>query len=153
MAAMDADRFARQFDQLYRELYRRAVRRVENGRALMSTETTALLLHLAQAGPMSLSELTRHFDRALSTLSAKVADLEQQGFLARQRDTHDARRALIWLSPVGREALLNALEVLDTRILADAAARISPEQRDQLLDGLRMLTGALPKSHPHHGDP
>ncbi len=143
---MDTQAFARQFGQLYRELYRRAVRRIDDPRDALSAETTALLLHLAQGGPMTLSELSRHFDRALSTLSAKVSALEDQGLLARQRDEADARRALIWLSPAGREQLLQALEVLDTALLASAAASMPAQQRSALLAGLQSLIAAL----PHH---
>lgn len=147
---MDARDFAQQFAQLYRELYRLAVRRVDDGREPLSSETTALLLHLAQTGPMSLSELARHFDRALSTLSVKVAALEADGLLARQRDDDDARRALIWLSPRGRQVLLEALNVLDTPRLAAAAGQLDILQRQQLLDGLRALVAALPSPDPHH---
>ena len=143
---MDTQAFARQFGQLYRELYQRAVRRIDDPRDALSAETTALLLHLAQGGPMTLSELSRHFDRALSTLSAKVSALEDQGLLARQRDEADARRALIWLSPAGREQLLQALEVLDTPLLASAAASMPAQQRSALLAGLQSLIAAL----PHH---
>ena len=143
---MDTQAFARQFGQLYRELYQRAVRRIDDPRDALSAETTALLLHLAQGGPMTLSELSRHFDRALSTLSAKVSALEDQGLLARQRDEADARRALIWLSPAGREQLLQALEVLDTALLASAAASMPAQQRSALLAALQSLIAAL----PHH---
>jgi DNA-binding MarR family transcriptional regulator len=143
---MDTQAFARQFGQLYRELYQRAVRRIDAPRDAPSAETTALLLHLAQGGPMTLSELSRHFDRALSTLSAKVSALEDQGLLARQRDEADARRALIWLSPAGREHLLQALEVLDATLLAAAAQSLLPEQRSTLLATLQSLIAAL----PHH---
>ena len=143
---MDTQAFARQFGQLYRELYQRAVRRIDDPRDALSAETTALLLHLAQGGPMTLSELSLHFDRALSTLSAKVSALQDQGLLARQRDEADARRALIWLSPAGREQLLQALEVLDTALLASAAASMPAQQRSALLAGLQSLIAAL----PHH---
>jgi DNA-binding MarR family transcriptional regulator len=144
---MDTQAFATHFGQLYRELYQRAVRRINDPRDTPSAETTALLLHLAQAGPMTLSELSRHFDRALSTLSAKVSALEDQGLLARQRDEGDARRALIWLNPTGRERLLEALEVLDTTLLATAAHSLSAEQRSALLAGLQSLIAALPHNH------
>src|SRR5512134_2542796 len=83
--AMNPDDFARQFGALYRELYRLAVRRVEDGREVLAAETTALLLHLSQTGPATLSELTMHLDRAPSTLSVKVAELESRGLLSRQR--------------------------------------------------------------------
>lgn len=140
---MDSQDFAREFGALYRELYRLAVRRVDDGREVLSAETTALLLHLSQTGPQTLSELTQHLDRSPSTLSAKVTELESQGLLARQRDEDDARRALIWMSPQGRAALLEALEVLDASVLANAADRIEPRQLDQLLTGLRAFIAAL----------
>lgn len=141
---MDPEDFAQQFGQLYRELYRHAVRRVDDGRESLSAETTALLAHLAQTGPASLSELAAHFGRALSTLSAKTTALEEAGLLARQRDESDARRSLIWLSPGGRQALMEALDVLDTHRLAAAARRLDTAQRRQLIGGLQTLLAALP---------
>jgi DNA-binding MarR family transcriptional regulator len=141
---MNSQDFAHEFGALYRELYRLAVRRVDDARDVLSAETTALLLHLSQTGPQTLSELTMHLDRAPSTLSAKVAELESQGILARQRDESDARRALIWMTPAGRAALLQALEVLDTTVLVAAADRVDPFRLTQLLDGLRSLIAALP---------
>jgi DNA-binding MarR family transcriptional regulator len=144
---MNPDDFAREFGALYRELYRLAVRRVDDGREVLAAETTALLLHLSQTGPATLSELTMHLDRAPSTLSVKVAELESRGLLSRQRDAADARRALIWLTPAGRAALIEALEVLDAGALASAASRVSPQQLDHLLGGLRALIAALPTTH------
>lgn len=142
---MDEQGFAREFGALYRELYSVAVRRIDDGREKVSAETTALLLHLAQAGPMTLSEMAQHFGRALSTLSAKVAALQAQGWLTRQRDEGDGRRAEIWLSPAGRAALDEALEVLDTPRLAQAATRLDDAQRQALLQGLRTLIAAVPR--------
>ncbi|MEK8031769.1 MarR family winged helix-turn-helix transcriptional regulator [Ideonella sp. DXS29W] len=141
---MDEQRFARQFGALYRELYRVAVRRIDDGRDKLSPETTALLLHLAQAGPMTLSDMAQHFGRALSTLSAKVAALEAQGWLARQIDPADARRAEIWLSAAGRQMLDEAIEVLDTPRLATAAATLDAAQRDLLLQAMQHLIQAMP---------
>ncbi|MBI5721159.1 MAG: MarR family transcriptional regulator [Burkholderiales bacterium] len=144
---MDATAFAAAFGQIYRETYHRAVRRIGDGRQALSAETTALMLHLSQAGPMTLSELARHFGRALSTLSAKIAALEAEGLLARQRDEGDGRRALVWLSAAGRQALMQALQVLDTERLAVAAQALPPAERAQLLATLNTLIAALP---PHH---
>lgn len=147
-ARMDAQLFAQAFGDLYRELYGRAVRRIDDAREAPSAETVALLLHLSQAGPLTLSELARHLDRALSTLSAKVAALEADGLLARQRDDADARRALIWLSPAGRAALTRAQEVLDLQRLAAAAAQLDGPRRRQIIDGLQALVAALPPPDP-----
>lgn len=141
---MEAPAFAREFGALYRELYWLAVRRIDDAREAPSSETISLLMHLAQAGPLTLSELARHLDRALSTLSAKVAALEADGLLARQRDDDDARRALIWLSPAGRDALTQALQVLDPQRLAAAAGQLDAARRQQIIDGLQALVAALP---------
>jgi len=153
MAAMDdscfdGTAFAREFGQLFREIYGLAVRRIDDGREALSAETAALLMHLARSGPMTLMEMVRHFHRAPSTLSVKIAALEADGLLARQRDEADARRALIWLSPQGRQALDQAMQVLDGSSLDRAAQRLSPAQRTQLLQGLRALTTALSFPHP-----
>lgn len=141
---MDERDFAREFGALYRELYRVAVRRIDDGREKVSAETTALLLHLAQAGPMTLSEMAQHFGRAMSTLSVKVAALEAQGWLSRQPDPADARRAEIWLSPAGRAVLEEAIDVLDTPRLAAAAQVLDAAQRTALLQSLRRLIAAVP---------
>ena len=141
---MDTPQFAREFGALYRELYALAVRRTDDARHGLSAEAASLLLHLAQAGPSTLSELAQHLGRALSTLSAKVSALEADGLLARQRDDGDSRRSLIWLSPAGRSELARALDVLDSPRLAAAAARLPAVQRAQIIDGLRALVAALP---------
>jgi DNA-binding MarR family transcriptional regulator len=147
---MDSPQFADEFGRLYREVYRVAVRRIADGREALSVETTALLSHLAQAGPMSLTEMSLHFDRALSTLSAKVAALEADGLLARQRDDIDARRATIWLSPHGRQVLTEALDVLDRQRVSTAAERLTAKQRSQLIAGLHALTTALTTAASSH---
>ena len=141
---MDEQDFAREFGTLYRELYRVAVRRIDDGRDKVSAETTALLLHLAQTGPMTLSEMAQHFGRAMSTLSVKVAALEAQGWLSRQPDPADARRAEIWLSPAGRAVLEEAVDVLDTPRVAAAAEALDAAQRAALLQSLRQLIAAVP---------
>lgn len=140
---MDAHAFARQFGQLYGELYRRAARQIDDARARLTPETVALLLHMAQTGPATLSELVVHLGRSPSTLSTKITALESAGLLARQRDEHDARRALVWLSPAGREALTEALDVLDATVLARAAQDWDAARRQHLVGELQALIQAL----------
>lgn len=60
---MDAQPFAQAFGDLYRQLYGRAGRCIDDARDAPSAETVALLLHLAQAVPLTLSELAHHLDR------------------------------------------------------------------------------------------
>nr|WP_259409154.1 MarR family winged helix-turn-helix transcriptional regulator [Rubrivivax gelatinosus] len=122
----------------------RAARRVEQGRDSLSPDAVELLLHMAQTGPATLADLSRYLERAQSTLSARVASLEAGGLLSRQRDGQDPRRLLVWLSPSGRRALAEAMEMLDTACLAAAAASWDDERRRRLVDELDALLDAMP---------
>ncbi len=99
--------------------------------------------HMAQTGPATLSELVVHLGRSPSTLSVKIAALEASGLLARQRDEQDARRALIWLSPAGRVALTEALDVLDVARLAEATKDWDAARRQHLVIEMQALVHAL----------
>ena len=136
---VEADEFAEEIGQCYRELYRLAVRRVGDPRDRPSPEMVVLLSHLAEAGPSTLGELSLHIDRAPSTLSAKVTALESDGLLARQRDEDDRRRSLIWLTPAGRHAYRENLRVLDHDLLRRAAERLPTDRRELLVDLLTEL--------------
>lgn len=153
MGAMDDTPFGQAFDALYRALYHRAARRIADGRARLAPETLALLTHLAQAGPSTLTEIASHVGRALSTLSTKLALLETQGLLARQPFEGDGRRALWWLSPLGRTELARARQVLDLAQLDAAAAQLPPAAVAQLLTTLAQLVAALPPPSPDPIDP
>lgn len=147
---MDEARFAAGVNDAFRAIYERGARRVADARERPSPETMALLLHLAQAGPLTLTELAQHLARAPSTLSAKAAALEAQGLLARQADESDGRKALLWLSPAGRAALDEALQPLDAARLAAAAARLSAAERTSVVQALATLHAALqgPREEP-----
>jgi DNA-binding MarR family transcriptional regulator len=127
---MNSDDFTTRFEALYRETYLRMVRRIADKRARLSPETTGLLMHLTATGPVTLSELARHTDRAQSTMSEMVAALTKKGLIEVDPDPEDRRRHLIWLSPEGQEALSKALKVLDSDKLAQAASALSAEERE-----------------------
>jgi len=105
MAAMDTDAFARRFELAYRDLYLRAVRRVRDKRDRLTAETTAFLLHLAEAGPMSLTELARHMGRAQSTTSEMALQVLAKPLLA---------RAAEGLTPAERADLTRLMDRLNT---------------------------------------
>ena len=146
---MTPDDFAEQFQHAFQSVYLAAMRRVRDGRQRLAPETTALLLHLAEAGPMTLSDMAKHFDRALSTMSDKVENLESQGLLQRQRDPHDARCSDIWLSESGQKVLAQELDVLDRARVAHAAASLSAETRTALLNALTEFNQALARGKRH----
>jgi len=140
--------FAKDFESLFRAVYVTAVRRVRDKRERLSPETVALLDHLAASGPLTSSELSRHIERAPSTLSEMVDHLVEKGLLTRDRDPLDARRSLIWLTDDGQAALTEAREVLDHDLLAKAGERLTPEQRDALLDLFQTFVTQLKGARP-----
>ena len=142
------DAFAAEFEALFRATYRAAVRRVRDKRERLSPETVALLDHLAAAGPLTAGELSRHVDRAPSTLTEMVDHLVDKGLLTRDRDPADARRSLIWLTDAGQAALIEARNVLDLDVLARAGAELTPEQRDSLIDHFRAFVAHLRGPRP-----
>ncbi|MEW5684989.1 MAG: MarR family transcriptional regulator [Pseudomonadota bacterium] len=145
---MEPQAFADVFARAFQDVYLHAVRRVRDKRGRLTPETTAFLLHLAEAGPMTLGELTRHLDRAASTLSEMVDHLEAKGFVRRDADSADGRRTFIWLTTEGREVLAEEMQVLDGGQLARAAARLDPDQRAQLAEAVGALVQALKAEAP-----
>lgn len=142
------DAFAAEFEALFRATYRAAVRRIRDKRERLSPETVALLDHLAAAGPLTAGELSRHVDRAPSTLTEMVDHLVDKGLLTRDRDPADARRSLIWLTDAGQAALLDSQNVLDLDVLDAAGATLTEEQRNVLLDHFRAFVAQLKGARP-----
>ncbi len=140
---MTDDAFAAAFEDLFRRTYLRAVRRVRDKRGRLTPETVAFLDHLAVSGPLTPGELSRHLDRAPSTLSEMIDHLLAKGLLERDRDPADARRSLIWLSDAGRVALAEARQVLDPAILARAAAALSEAERAAFLKSFDVFVREL----------
>ncbi len=146
---MNSDDFTTRFEALYRETYLRMVRRIADKRARLSPETTGLLMHLTATGPVTLSELARHTDRAQSTMSEMVSSLTKKGLLEVDPDPEDRRRHLIWLSPDGQEALSEAMKVLDGDKLAQAASALTAEERE-IFTGLWARLLSPPSKGDHH---
>ena len=145
---MDAATFADRFAQAHQDVYLHAVRRVRDKREQLTRETAAFLLHLAEAGPMTLTELSRHLDRAPSTLSEMVDHLAAKDLIRREPDPADGRRALIWLTAHGREVQAREMYALDREHLARAAERLSPERRALITEALGDLITALKTERP-----
>ncbi|WP_257388654.1 MarR family winged helix-turn-helix transcriptional regulator [Tahibacter caeni] len=118
-----------------------------------SPETLAVLQHLARTGPLTVSEAARHFSRALSAVSELVDRIEANGWIARSPDGRDRRRVLLWLTDAGSAVLERAQRVLSAEALSAALARLTPQQREQLVVGLRALVDAARLSLPPRSPP
>ena len=151
MAARDSrwvstEEDARAFAELFREAYLRFHRR-DGKRSELSGASRAVLLHLSQAGPMTVGELALHLDRAQSVVSEILNQLEGKGVLEREADPQDRRRTLVWLSPEGFDVLRADRDVLSVDALAGAFEDLSVDERAALLTTLSRLvrrSGATP---------
>lgn len=94
------------------------------------------LLHLWQAGTVSVKELADRLGVSLPTASLLGTELVGLGLASRQEDVHDRRRTLLQVAPQGPAA-----QLLGCRLgpLEQALGRLAVEQRDALLDGLIAL--------------
>ena len=115
-------------------------------------ETLAVLDHLERSGPITIGEAARHFDRAPSAISELVDRIEANGWVARVADGRDRRRTLVWLTDAGIALLERAHEALDAGALAEALARMTPDDRVRLAVGLDALVAAARTLPPPTGE-
>jgi hypothetical protein len=69
----DPEGDARVFAGLFPALYLRFHRRRDPRKLRLSSQTWAVLQHLAHSGPLTVGEAASHFDRSQSMVSAMVA--------------------------------------------------------------------------------
>ena len=140
---MTTEDFADRFERTYRRIYSFGVRRIPDKRHRLSPETIAILQHLAISGPVSMGELGRHLSRAPSTVSEMTRHLAGENLLEQDRDVHDRRKTLVWLTRKGQDALETSQKVLDPRAIEQAAGRMNAQQRSDLLALLEVFANRL----------
>lgn len=133
---------ARIFMSLFADVYQHFYRRVEASDYRIRPESLAVLQHLHQSGPLTVTEAAAHFARSQSAMSEIVERLEKRGLVTRIADERDRRRHLLWLSPTGREMVFTAGEVLSVPLLARAMNQMSDKNLADLLNGMRALIDA-----------
>jgi DNA-binding MarR family transcriptional regulator len=139
--APDPEAAARELGALFPAVYLRFHRRDGKRRELPAASRSALQ-HLTLTGPLSIGELSKHFERAQSVVSELIEHLERDGYVERMRDAQDKRRSLIWLSERGLQLLEREREVLSSQLVLRAMQRMRPSARRALLDGMRALLDA-----------
>ena len=90
---------------------------------------------------MSLTWLAEHLALPKSTASMVVKSLGRRGFVERARDPADERRLAIVLTERGK-ARVGEDTVLDPEALKVALAKLSPQVRAGLLEGMEQLAAA-----------
>lgn len=144
---MDVENAAAQFAELFGQVYRRFYRRIPVGQYRLTSESITALQHLVDAGPLTVAEAAAHLERSQSAMSEMIDRLERRGLVARVADQRDRRRTLVWLTDEGNIALSEAQEVLSEVRLREAFSAFDEEQRDRLIEMLRLLVDAQVPRH------
>jgi len=103
-----------------------------------------LLVLVSEQAPLRLSDLAGSVALDLSTISRQIRDLVASGLITRTPDPADGRAALLSLTEQG-VAVLEAVSEFRRRVLAEAIAEWSDEERNSLASGLLRLGAGL---HP-----
>jgi DNA-binding MarR family transcriptional regulator len=115
--------------------------------------TEARLLSSVSDGPRRITDLAELEGLAQPTTTLLVKRLEEQGLVRRERQTHDQRVVLVWLTEAGEAALrdLRALASASLRRHLDAMPDQQLEELTVATDALAELITRLQSDPPRHG--
>ena len=131
-----------------RLLDERALDRIasETGRPRMRRSHTSLLPHIDLAGTR-ITLLAERLGVTKQAASQLVDDLEAIGVLARQPDPDDARARRVVFTPLGRQGLLEGIELLRT-IESELSAAIGQQTMQQLRNALLAILAVTASERP-----
>src|SRR5262245_11773324 len=126
---------------VFREMGAHRPEQVFPGWSLSLSEIYALDI-LAERAPLSQQELGAALSLEKSSVSRLVQQLEQQGWVTRDRDARDGRLRLLHLTEAGAETIERLRQLLSA---AHAALfeRLTPHEQAALLERLNALRRAL----------
>ncbi|HXN31691.1 MAG TPA: helix-turn-helix domain-containing protein [Polyangiaceae bacterium] len=133
---------ADEFLELFPVVYLRFCRRPDKHEQRLTPQMSAILHHLALSGPLTIGEMSRHFDRAQSVVSEIVNGLERKRLLKRLRDERDRRRTLTWLTDEAHEVMRREQQVLDRALVSRAMEALGEPRASALVDGMRALVAS-----------
>jgi DNA-binding MarR family transcriptional regulator len=105
------------------------------------------VLALLLSGPMTVGEIATRFEVTLTTVSGLVAELDHAGFVERRQDPADRRRTIVSIVEPHR-ADIETWHKSITAPFARTLARLTPQQRDDFVTGLRALDDELRTDNP-----
>jgi len=110
-----------------------------------------LLVRVSESAPVRLSEIADSVELDLSTLSRQVRHLVDAGLVAKVPDPADGRAALLSLTERGA-AVLESVSEARRRVLAEAIAEWTDEERNALATGLLRLGAGLEHARDDEGN-
>ena len=99
----------------------------------------SVLGQLRRGGSMTPTELARRENVKLQSLTRLLAELEAQGWIARDVHAADARQSLLAISPAGRKRLGAAAKGADAPLAKAIATRLNPQDQALLLRACTVL--------------
>jgi DNA-binding MarR family transcriptional regulator len=140
MSDDDVAKLQRLYPQIYIACHQEHIRAAST-KWRISSQDSAILVHLDRGRGLSPRELAGHLGIKSSTLSAYIARLSALGYLTSEPNKKDARRREIRLTEKGAEAL-SATSVLDSTRVRELLKKLKPEERKEALRGLELLARA-----------
>jgi DNA-binding MarR family transcriptional regulator len=135
------------YPRIYFACHTRHVRDPET-QWLLSRHQASILDHLDEIDPITLNDLARHMGVTPGTMSLAIDRLEKKGYVIRLRDTVDRRRVQLRLTSAGVR-IRQATTVLDPPRVEALLARLTPEEREAAIRGLRLLADAATRTAVH----
>jgi DNA-binding MarR family transcriptional regulator len=125
---------------------RRVMAKVWQDRSISKLNLHLLML-LEANGPQSMSRLAALANVALPNLTGTVSRMEELGLVVRESDSRDRRLVVVRKTPRGR-ALLQELESVRHEELRRILHELSPPERRQCLDAMRIMARAATSPPP-----
>jgi DNA-binding MarR family transcriptional regulator len=107
-------------------------------RASLGKRHANVLLAVAAAEPIGVSELAKRLGLLLSSTSTLVGELSRAGLLERAEDDEDRRRTIVRVHEDYRDAMEGWLEVAFAPV-RNTLERLSPPARAHFMEGWRLL--------------
>jgi DNA-binding MarR family transcriptional regulator len=99
----------------------------------------AALGQLDRGGPQSVSDLAAAARMRPQSMAQTVRELEESGYVARRPDPADGRRAILEVTPAGREALAAQRRSRDDWLAGALERELTPEERALLAEAVPLL--------------
>jgi DNA-binding MarR family transcriptional regulator len=101
-----------------------------------------MLQHLLHSGPLTLGELVAHLGLSKAAVTELADRVEAKNLTSRLRDDRDRRRVFIGLTEEGEQVAKTQITVLEEQKLVLAMRRMTQQERENLISGLRALLRA-----------
>lgn len=113
--------------------------REQGGQNDLTPSQTAVLLRLEKDGPATVSSLARAEGMRPQSMSSAISALEAAGLVSGAPDPDDGRQTIVSLTDSCRERISAGRAAKQDFLSRIIAARLSPQEQDELTAAVRLL--------------